>query len=122
MKKSKERLPVIMEAGAANMQADDWGEMKSAYMRMGEGTDFTPLLKGLTDDLCQCPHWGYMLDGSMHVRYTDGTEETIEAGEMYYLPPGHTVWFEEDGRSVEFSPKDEMNEVLAHVEQQMQAV
>jgi hypothetical protein len=95
--------------------------MKSAYMRMEEGVDFTPFLEGLSEDRCQAPHWGYVLDGEMHVGYTDGSEETIEAGQLYYLPPGHTVWFEEDTEYVEFSPTQEMNDVLAHIEEKMQA-
>lgn len=121
MREVKERLPVTMKAGLANMQSAAWGEMRSAYMRMGEGVDFTPMLKGLPEDLCQVPHWGYVLEGKIHVRYTDGSEETIEAGQLYYLPPGHTVWFEEQTVFVEFSPKQEMDEVLTHVEQKMQA-
>jgi hypothetical protein len=121
MKKTKEQLPVTMETGPANMQSAAWGEMRSAYMRMGEGVDFTPMLKGLPEDLCQVPHWGYVLEREIHVRYTDGNEETIGAGQLYYLPPGHTVWFEAQTEFVEFSPKQGMDEVLAHVEQQMQA-
>ena len=121
MRKRKERLPVTMDAGPANMQSVAWGEMRTAYMRMGEGVDFTPTLKGLPDDLCQVPHWGYVLEGEIHVLYTDGHEEAIEAGQLYYLPPGHTVWFEEDTEFVEFSPKEGMDEVLEHVKKQMQA-
>lgn len=121
MRETKEHLPVTMEAGPANLQSADWGEMKAEYLRMGEGVDFTPFLEGLPEDLCQAPHWGYILEGAMQVRYTDGTEETIGAGQLFYLPPGHTVWFEEDTEFVEFTPKQEMDEVLAHVEQKMQA-
>lgn len=121
MRKMKEHLPVTMDAGPANMQSAAWGEMRSAYMRMGEGVDFTPMLKGLPEDLCQVPHWGYVLDGEIQVRYSDGREEAIEAGELYYLPPGHTVWFEEQTEFIEFSPQEGMDEVLAHVEKQMQA-
>jgi ethanolamine utilization protein EutQ (cupin superfamily) len=121
MKELKERLPVTMEAAPAHIQAADWGEMKSAYMRMGEGVDFTPMLEGLPEDLCQCPHWGYVLNGTIQVRYTDGTEESIGAGQIYYLPPGHTVWFEEETEYVEFSPRQEMDEVFTHVGQKMQA-
>jgi hypothetical protein len=86
---------------------------------MGEGVDFTPLLKGLPEDLCQVPHWGYVLEGVVHVRHTDGKEEAIEAGQLYYLPPGHTVWFKEQTEYVEFSPQQGMDKVLAHVQQQM---
>jgi mannose-6-phosphate isomerase-like protein (cupin superfamily) len=121
MRKTKERLPTTMEAGPAKMQSADWGKMKSAYMRMGEGADFTPTLKGLPEDLCQAPHWGYVLEGEIQVRYGDGHEESIEAGQLYYLPPGHTVWFDEPTEFVEFSPKEEMDDVLAHIEKQMQA-
>lgn len=120
MRIKKEQLPVTMDAGPAHMQSADWGKMKSAYMRMAEGVDFTPMLKGLPEDLCQAPHWGYVLEGEIQVRYTDGQEETIEAGQLYYLPPGHTVWFEEPTEFVEFSPQNEMDEVLDHVERQMQ--
>ena len=28
-----------------------------------EDIDGTPLLKGLPDDRCQCPHWGYVITG-----------------------------------------------------------
>lgn len=121
MQKSSKQLPVTMDAGPAHMRSADWGGMTSAYMRMEEGADFTPFLEGLPEDHCQAPHWGYVLDGQIHVRYTDGQEETIGAGQLYYLPPGHTVWFEEDAEYVEFSPQQGMNEVLAHIEQKMQA-
>ena len=95
--------------------------MTSAFMRMDKGVDFTPLLEGLPDNHCQCPHWGYVLKGKIFVSYTDGTEEAVEAGQMYYWPPGHTVRFEEDTEYVEFSPKHQMDEVLAHVERKMKA-
>lgn len=120
MRKKKERLATTMEAGPANIQSANWGGMTSAYMRMEDGADFTPFLEGLPDDLCQAPHWGYVLQGALQVRYTDGSEETVGAGEIYYLPPGHTVWFEEETEYVEFSPQQEMADVFAHVEEQMQ--
>lgn len=121
MNDTKERLPTTMEAGPTKIQSEDWGAMRAAYMRMGECVDFTPMLKGLPGDHCHCPHWGYLLQGKMFVRYSDGQEETVEAGQLYYLPPGHTVWFEEGAEYIEFSPKQEMDEVLTHVEQKMQA-
>lgn len=37
------------------------------------------------------------------------------AGEIYYWPAGHTVVVEEAVRMVEFSPDDQMSEVVAHV-------
>ena len=34
-----------------------------------EDVDATPLMNGLPDDRCQCPHWGYVVNG----RVTSGT-------------------------------------------------
>ena len=49
--------------------------MYARYIDLPAGVDFTPLLKGLHNDHCQCPHWGYVLKGSITVRYEDGHEE-----------------------------------------------
>ncbi|MCL4870836.1 MAG: cupin domain-containing protein [Anaerolineae bacterium] len=75
------------------------------------GTDTEPIFKGLPDDRCQSPHWGYVLSGRVRVRYAD-REEIIEAGNAYYLEPGHTTIFEQDTELVEFSPQDEYQKTL----------
>ena len=41
---------------------------------------------------CQNAHVGYAVSGQMTVRLTDGTEETISAGQSYTIPPGHDAW------------------------------
>ena len=65
--------------------------------------DPAPLLRGLPDDRCQCPHWGFLFRGRLTVRYADG-EETFSSGEAYYMAPGHRPRFDEDCEWVEFSP------------------
>src|SRR5215468_6611171 len=40
--------------------------------------DGTPLMKGLLDDMCQCPHWGYVLRGKVAFRFADHDEEYAE--------------------------------------------
>ena len=67
-------------------------------------------LEGLPENLCQCPHWGIVVKGSIHVTYANGIEETVNAGEVYYWPPGHTVKVAEDYEAIEFSPSDQMGE------------
>jgi hypothetical protein len=73
--------------------------------------DTAPLFKGLPDDRCQCPHWGYVLKGRVRVRYPD-REEVIEAGDAYYLEPSHTTVFEEDTEVIEFSPKGKYQKTM----------
>lgn len=116
MHEPKESLPIKLEGpGTALRTKGGWGKMSAAYAELPAGTDLRPLLKGLADDACQCPHWGYVLKGSIHVRYTDDSEEVIGAGEIFYLPPGHTAWLDEETAFVEFSPTEGYDEVLAHV-------
>jgi hypothetical protein len=97
MQGRKEDLPVALEVpGAATFKVAEWGETAVAYVQLSAGADAAPLLAGLPGDVCSCPHWGYVLEGAVHVRYADGTEEVSRAGELFYWPPGHTVRVEED--------------------------
>ena len=115
MKMKKEELPVALELPVATFRVGEWDETAVAYVTLKAGADATPLLEGLPGDNCQCPHWGYMLQGAIHVRYSDGEEEVCRAGEMFYWPAGHTVWVEEDTSFVEFSPKHALKEVYDHI-------
>ena len=115
MKSNVENLPIASEALGEMIRGQDWGGMTTAYMQYPAGLDFGPLLEGLERDHCQCPHWGFVIEGSIRVNYEDGTEEVVGAGEIYYWPSGHTVFVEEAVRMVEFSPHDQMSQVLGHV-------
>ena len=122
MRIAKEDIPVKIDVpGATARQISDFGDatgygkIGGEYFTLGAGTDISPLLQGLDGDLCQSPHWGYVIEGRIRVNYEDGTEERVGAGEIYYWPSGHTTVVEEAIRMVEFSPHDQMSEVLAHV-------
>jgi hypothetical protein len=77
--------------------------------------DPAPLFAGLPDDACQARHWGVVLDGTLVFRYTDGSEDVIEAGEAYYTRPGHLPLFKAGTRLIEFSPTDELAKTMAVV-------
>ncbi len=82
--------------------------------------DQTPLLKGLPDDRCQCPHWGYVTKGRLTFRFADH-EEIFEAGDAFYLPPGHIgVSNEPDSEYVQFSPSDDLRVVSETIMKNMQ--
>jgi hypothetical protein len=116
MKKAIDELPIRLKAGDVCFQGDDWGELNVARVRFPAGTDATPLLEGLPNNLCQCPHWGTVVKGSIHVTYEDGTQETVHAGEVYYWPPGHTVRVDEDYEAIELSPSGPMGQLMNHLE------
>lgn len=69
----KEDLPVTMEAPDTKMRTQyGWGGMAVAYNEIPAGMDVTPLLKGLANDSCHCPHWGYVVKGAIYKRYDNG--------------------------------------------------
>ena len=82
--------------------------------------DLTPLFKGLPDDRCQCEHWGYVVKGKITYVYADG-EETYEAGDAYYAPPGHTTILFAGAEIVEFSPTDSLEQTMEVVTKNMEA-
>ncbi len=115
MKMRRDEMPVAVDLPVATFRAMEWDDMTVAYVKMDAGADATPLLEGLPGDKCQSPHWGYMLEGTIHLTYENGEEETCRAGEMFYWPSGHTVRVEEDTSFLEFSPKDELKKVYDHL-------
>ena len=106
------QLPGFGEAGG-------YGTMGAEYFSLGEGTDITPLLQGLKDDLCQSPHWGYLIDGELTVSYRDASQETVRAGDLFYWPPGHTVRVGKAAEVVLFSPQHEHGQVIEHMSRKL---
>jgi quercetin dioxygenase-like cupin family protein len=64
---------------------------------------------------------GYVVAGKVRFTFTDGTEETYEAGEAYYAPPGHLPYLYAGSEVVEFSPTLELHTTLEVVERNMAA-
>ena len=89
-----------------------YGEMCCSLVDFKKGTDLTPIISQLPSGWCQVPHWGYMIKGHVDVKYSDGSKDSVKTGDIFYFKPGHTAVFAEDSRFVEFSPKDEMVELL----------
>jgi hypothetical protein len=83
------------------------GGMVIALERWTAGLDTTEMFAGLPDGACQEPHFGYVLDGSATVHYTDGSSETLTTGDAYYLKPGHNVHIDQDAEFVEFTRADD---------------
>ena len=77
------------------------------FTSIREDSDLEPFLKGLPGDSCQCPHWGYMLAGRLTVRYGDH-EKVIEAGDAFYMSPGHVPAAQAGSEFVMFSPQEKL--------------
>jgi len=85
-----------------------------------QDADLSPFFSGLPDDRCQCPHWGYVIKGKVTFKFADG-DETYEAGDAYYAPPGHTPLLYAGAEIVEFSVTEELQRTIDVVSKNMEA-
>ena len=91
------------------------------FMTFGEGGNLAPMLKGLPDDRCQCPHWGYVAKGSISMQFAD-RDEVYRAGDAVYIPPGHIPTYEAGTEFVQFSPTEDLKLTVAGIMKNMQAM
>jgi len=105
----------MMEFG----DATGYGKIAGEYFSVGAGTDLAPLLKGLEHDLCQSPHWGYLIQGEVNVTYADGSGETVNSNDLFYWPAGHTVAVSKNAEIILFSPQKEHCAVIEHLKKQL---
>ena len=111
-KTSRETASQVEDMGVLESRSEELGGYTVEFTTFRQDADGTPFFKGLPDDRCQSPHWGYVLRGELTFRYAD-REEIYEAGDAYYAPPGHIPVVTADTEVVEFSPTEEYSRTLA---------
>jgi hypothetical protein len=119
-KTSKETASQVMSMEGFEFRSEELGGYTAGFQASSMDADAAALFKGLPDDRCQTPHWGYVLKGKITFRFPD-REETYEAGDAYYAPPGHTPVLHDGCELVEFSPTAELNQTLAQVARNLEA-
>ena len=122
MRVAKENVDVRMEIpGAVIRQRKNFGDVSGfdnfsgEYFTLAAGVDTTPLFVGLEGDLCQCPHWGFVVRGELTTTDARGAQETVTANDLFYWPPGHNVKVNADAEIVMFSPQREHSHVINHM-------
>jgi glyoxylate utilization-related uncharacterized protein len=101
---------------------DELDGYTASFQSLLDDIDATPLMKGLPDERCQCPHWGYVFKGKMTARYADH-DEVFEAGDAFYVPPGHVQVKNEPGTEfLSFSPSEELRTAEAAMMKNVQAM
>ena len=120
-KVSREQIANVEDYGIVEDRHEDIDGTTVSFITIRQDVDAAPLLKGLPNDSCTCPHWGYVFKGRLVFR-VDGVEEVYEPGDAFYLPPGHIQTAEAGTEYVQFSPTDELAVVEATMMRNMQAM
>lgn len=108
-------LPVVFKAGDAQISAAEAGEMTIAFYRLPAGADARPLLQGLPGSSCQCPHWGYVISGTLRI-HTPAGRHDIHAGQAFHVEPGHAPEALEETQMFEVSPTPQSREVWEYLQ------
>lgn len=120
-KVSKESASQVDENPMAEDRHEDIEGYAVDFVSIHKDADLAPMLKGLPDDRCQCPHWGYVFKGRLTLSFADH-QEVYEAGDAFYTPPGHTPLAAAGSEFVQFSPSEELRTVQAAIMKNMQAM
>jgi hypothetical protein len=122
MRVAKEEVDVKLAIPGATIRqrkdfgdASGFGKISGEYFSLAEGVDTTPIFEGLEGDQCQCPHWGFVLRGRITTTDAQGQEETVNADDLFYWPPGHNVRVDSDAEIIMFSPQHEHGVVIDHM-------
>jgi hypothetical protein len=107
-------LTVRVEGDGVEVRTKQVGDMTIGWVRLAKGVDLSEATKGLPDDLCPCPHWGYVIAGKVRMKMKNGTSD-YAAGEAFYWGPGHAPQALEDSEYVDFSPTADFERVIAHI-------
>lgn len=126
MRVAKDDIAVKMQIpGAILRQQTDLGDatglgkMGGEYFSLAAGVDTTPLFAGLDGNLCQCPHWGFVIRGELTTTDAAGRQEAVRANDLFYWPPGHNVKVAADAEIVMFSPQREHTHVIDHMREKV---
>jgi len=121
MRGSKADIPVAFESAEGTNRVIEWGGMTIELGSFRQEIDPSSLFKGLPDDRCQCPHWGYVLQGQLHFKFADH-EEVYNAGDVYYAAPGHTPVIGADTEYVQLSPTEPFQQLTAAIMRNLAAM
>jgi hypothetical protein len=119
-KVSKQSATTVKNFGVAEDRSADVDGYTINFVSILQTHDLAPMLKALPGGNCSCPHWGYVLKGRVIVRYADH-EEVLEAGDAFYMAPGHAPEAEAGTELVQFSPAKEFADVEAAIVKTIQA-
>lgn len=106
-KASRDSASRVEQHGPAEDRTEELDGYTVNFVTISQDMDLGPMLEGLPGGHCPCPHWGYVFKGRLTWRFADH-EEVFEAGDAFYVPPGHAPKADAGSEFVQFSPSEQL--------------
>ena len=120
-KARKDSTPVTMDIPPAEDRSCALADVTVNFVTIRQDQDLAPILAHLPTGRCECPHWGVVSRGRLTATYLDTGDEVYEAGDAFYMTPGHTAAAVAGTEFVQFSPSDLLAETEAAIAAAMAA-
>ena len=121
-KVSRDSASQVNDYGPVAERREDLEGTAVQFLTANQDLDGTLMMKGLPDDRCSSPHWGYVFKGRLTFDCGDH-EEIFKEGDAFYIGPGHIPTGSEPGTEyLQFSPADELQVVSDTIMRNMQAM
>lgn len=118
MPSTNKNIAESQDFGLAVDRTDHLDDITVNFVSIRETHSLRDALAALPNGQCHCPHWGYVLSGRLDVDYGDRTE-TYEAGDAFYMTPGHVPTAEAGSEFVQFSPKEQLRQTVDAIQAAM---
>ena len=108
-KVSKDTASHVEEFGPVTDRREEMDGYTVEFVSFAADSDLDGPLQSLPGGACQCPHWGYVIEGRL--RFVSGDlEEVYETGDAFYIPPGHRPYVDAGTELLQFSPTEQLAE------------
>ena len=118
---ARDRIAETDDYGVVEDRHEDVEHTTIQFLTIREDVDAAPLMRGLPDDRCNCPHWGYVFKGKLTFDLGD-RQEVYEAGDAFYITHGHIPRAEPGTEYLQFSPAEELHAVSDQMQKNMAAM
>ena len=108
-KVSKDTASDVREFGPVTDRREEMDGYTFEFVSVAADADLDGPLSALPGGACQCPHWGYVIQGRMRFVF-ENHEEVYEAGDAFYQPPGHRPYVDAGTEVLQISPTKDLAE------------
>lgn len=112
---SQNDLPVTVEMPGYIGKWTELADLHFAFETCAAGSDIDNLISIFPHKACPVEHWGIIFKGKVRVEFVDSPDEIFEAGDVFYVQPGHRPYMLEDTELLQITRKAEHNGFIQQI-------